>query len=47
MIRGQVRATVPNVHGADIGVALLTRILKHAGVSREEWETLDWENRVK
>ena len=41
MVRGDVRATIPNIHGEDIGVALLSRILKRAGVSRDEWESLD------
>lgn len=41
MVRGELRLTVPNVHGADIGVALLTRLLRQAGVSREDWESLE------
>jgi hypothetical protein len=32
---------IPNPHGADIGANLLTRILRDAGVSREEWESTD------
>jgi predicted RNA binding protein YcfA (HicA-like mRNA interferase family) len=32
--------TIPNPHQGDIGVGLLTRILRQAGVSREEWETV-------
>jgi predicted RNA binding protein YcfA (HicA-like mRNA interferase family) len=39
MVRGQVRASIPNPHGADIGPDLLTRVLRHAGISREEWES--------
>jgi len=38
MVRGQVRLTLPNVHAQEIGIDLLIRVLKQAGVSREEWE---------
>jgi hypothetical protein len=38
MVRGEVTVRIPNPHRGDIGVALLTRILRQAGVSREEWE---------
>jgi hypothetical protein len=38
MIRRDVTVRIPNPHGRDIGVALLTRILRQAGISREEWE---------
>ena len=34
------RLILPNPHGGDIGVALLSRILAQAGVIREEWEAL-------
>jgi hypothetical protein len=34
------RLILPNPHSGDIGVALLSRILAQAGVSREEWEAL-------
>ena len=37
MVRGDLRLIVPNPHRADIGVDLLARILRQAGVSREEW----------
>jgi predicted RNA binding protein YcfA (HicA-like mRNA interferase family) len=32
------RLIVPNPHAGDIGSALLTRILRQAGISRAEWE---------
>jgi predicted RNA binding protein YcfA (HicA-like mRNA interferase family) len=35
-----VRLTIPNPHQGDIGQALLGRILRQAGISREEWEEL-------
>jgi len=37
MIRGKLRLTIPNPHRKKIGVDLLMRILKQAGISREEW----------
>jgi hypothetical protein len=37
MSRGLVEARIPNPHGSDISVDLLQRILKRAGISREEW----------
>jgi predicted RNA binding protein YcfA (HicA-like mRNA interferase family) len=41
MIKDSLTLTVPNPHQGDIGRELLTRILRQAGISREEWETLD------
>lgn len=40
MVRGQTRLRIPNPHQGDIGRGLLTRILRQAGISREEWEKL-------
>lgn len=37
MVRGSLVLTVPNPHKKEIGVDLLTRILKQAGVSRKNW----------
>jgi len=37
MSRGDVDVHVPNPHEGDIGAELLTRILRQAVVSREEW----------
>jgi len=37
MIKGSLVLTIPNPHRREIGVALLSRILKRAGVTREEW----------
>ena len=39
MVRDKRRVTLPNPHGEDIGTDLLARVLKQAGVTREEWET--------
>lgn len=40
MQRGDLSLTIPNPHGRDIGPNLLTRILRQANISREEWERL-------
>ena len=37
MRRGTLTLIVPNEHQGDISVGLLVRILKQAGVAREEW----------
>jgi predicted RNA binding protein YcfA (HicA-like mRNA interferase family) len=37
MVRGDVVVSVPNPHREAIGVDLLQRILRRAGVTREEW----------
>jgi predicted RNA binding protein YcfA (HicA-like mRNA interferase family) len=38
MFRDDVTVRIPNPHRGDIGVALLSRILRQAGISRDEWE---------
>lgn len=38
VLRGTRRLILPNPHRSDIGADLLTRILRQAGVSRDEWE---------
>ena len=37
LVRGSTRLTLPNPHRQDVGVDLLVRILRQAGVTREEW----------
>ncbi|MBI4283101.1 MAG: type II toxin-antitoxin system HicA family toxin [Chloroflexi bacterium] len=37
MIKGNMVLTIPNRHRGDIRIALLSRILRQAGVSKEEW----------
>jgi len=37
MIRGERRLTLPNPHKKEIQVDLLSRILRQADISREEW----------
>jgi hypothetical protein len=38
--RGPVSVRIPNEHGADISTNLLHRLLRQAGISRDEWERL-------
>jgi hypothetical protein len=38
MVKGNLRLALPNPHQGEIGVELLVRILRQAGVSRDEWE---------
>jgi predicted RNA binding protein YcfA (HicA-like mRNA interferase family) len=40
MVRGEVRVVLPNPHQGDISRDLLARILRQAGISREEWVEL-------
>jgi predicted RNA binding protein YcfA (HicA-like mRNA interferase family) len=37
MVKGNLVLTLPNPHKKEIGTDLLTRILKQAGIGREEW----------
>ena len=37
MVKGDITVRVPNTHQADISRDLLTRILRQANISREEW----------
>ncbi|OIP28226.1 MAG: type II toxin-antitoxin system HicA family toxin [Chloroflexi bacterium CG_4_9_14_3_um_filter_45_9] len=37
MIKGELVLTIPNPHRKEIRLDLLQRILKRAGISREEW----------
>ena len=40
MHKGDVSIVLPNPHQSDIGRELLARILRQAGLSREDWEKL-------
>jgi predicted RNA binding protein YcfA (HicA-like mRNA interferase family) len=40
MVRGALRVAIPNPHEGEIGIDLLSRILRLAGVSRQEWDSL-------
>lgn len=37
MIKGDLVLTIPNPHRSEISVDLLSRILKQAGITRDEW----------
>lgn len=37
MIKGDLVLTIPNPHRKEIGVDLLSRILKQANITRDEW----------
>jgi predicted RNA binding protein YcfA (HicA-like mRNA interferase family) len=40
MVKGDLTLTIPNPHHKDIGREFLARILRQAGVTKEEWEKL-------
>ncbi len=40
MTRENVVVYLPNPHGGDIGKELLARLLRQAGVSRQDWEAM-------
>lgn len=40
MLRENVSVTIPNPHGSDLGPNLLAKVLRQAGVTRDEWEAL-------
>ena len=37
MVKGELKVRIPNPHGRDIGRALLSELLREAGISRGEW----------
>jgi predicted RNA binding protein YcfA (HicA-like mRNA interferase family) len=37
MVKQDCRLTLPNPHKSEISIDLLLRILKQAGISKEEW----------
>lgn len=39
MTKNDLCLRIPNPHNKDIGKSLLSRILKQADISREDWET--------
>ncbi len=40
MVKGDITIGIPNPHQRDIGRELLRRILRQAGISRDDWEKL-------
>ena len=39
MLRGDCRLILPNPHRGDVSVDLLVRLLRQAGITREEWQS--------
>jgi predicted RNA binding protein YcfA (HicA-like mRNA interferase family) len=39
MVKGDLVVTIPNPHREQISVDLLTRLLRQAEISRDEWES--------
>ena len=40
MVKGNVTIRLPNPHQTDVGRELLARILRQAGINKEDWEKL-------
>ncbi len=40
MVKGEITIVVPNPHRGDIGKELLLKILRQAGIGRDEWDSL-------
>jgi len=40
MIKGNLTLALPNPHRGDIGIGLITRILRQAKIDKDEWEKL-------
>jgi len=40
MLKGSLRLILPNPHRGDISTALLVRLLRQAGITSEQWESL-------
>ncbi len=40
MVRGELRLVIPNPHDGEISRELLSRLLRQANISRDEWERL-------
>jgi predicted RNA binding protein YcfA (HicA-like mRNA interferase family) len=38
MVKDSLRLALPNPHQGDIGIELLIRILRQAGISRDAWD---------
>lgn len=38
MVKGTFKVKIPNKHGSDVDGALVERVRKVAGFSKEEWE---------
>jgi len=41
MLKNNIRLTIPNPHRKEIGIDLLTRLLKQAGIEKKKWLNID------
>jgi len=41
MKKGELKIRIPNPHRGNIGAGLLAEILRQAGISKAEWESLE------
>ncbi len=46
MAKGDRVIVIPNPHRKEVGIALLVRVLRQAGITREEWIAAIRANRV-
>ncbi|WP_295100176.1 type II toxin-antitoxin system HicA family toxin [uncultured Candidatus Kuenenia sp.] len=37
MVKGSLRLTIPNPHRKEISIDLLTRIIRQAGITKNDW----------
>ena len=40
MVKGELKLAIPNPHQSDISRELLAKILRQAGIDKDEWERL-------
>lgn len=40
MLKAHLKLRLPNPHSGDIGMELLSKLLRQAGIPREDWERL-------
>jgi predicted RNA binding protein YcfA (HicA-like mRNA interferase family) len=40
MLKGKLKLAIPNPHQGDLSVGLLSRLLRQAGMTRDDWESL-------
>ena len=40
LVKGDLKLHIPNPHHGDVSRSLLSRILRQAGIERDEWERL-------
>jgi len=40
MVKGKQKIRIPNPHMSDIGVSLLKEILRQAGISSQDWDSV-------